>query len=139
MAELRNRAPQDPWSVRLTSAPADAEGWRAGRLTLRRGGDPEPLVELDANLYGEELPGLAQALADVADGALTDLTWEPLEPSFLLRAHHWSPDEIELSWFADQGELTAKVSTDSGVGVMIRVDSRDLAAFAETLASEGNA
>ncbi len=137
MADLTNRAPQDPWTIRLTTAPPDAEGWRHGRLVLRRG-QADPLVDLEANLYGDELVRLAQALRELADGSTSPLSWEPVEPSFLLRGRHWSPGEIELSWFADQGELTAKVSTDSGVGVMIRVDAQALVAFARSLVAEGS-
>jgi hypothetical protein len=139
MATLDNIAfEENPWRVSLEIGPQDHEGWRSCQFMLVYGAEHnQPLVSVSEGLYKDDLANLVNALRNLAQGTADRAEYEPLEPSFLLRGHRYSAEDIELAWFVDQGQLEANMSTESGVGVLMRADAAAVLQFAAALESEG--
>jgi hypothetical protein len=139
MAELQNKYfAESPLTARLafTSSP-DAEGWRGFLLTLYADTQQERVVSsCVGQLSDRDYEQLLSGLEGLAGGNTSILGYNPIESTFLLRGTKQDDGEIELLWVIDQGNAENDYSTDTGIGILMVVDSSQIEEFLTNLAQE---
>lgn len=140
MAKLLNSEfLHSPLAVTFEITGLNADGWRSFHLLLTS--DPansRVVASCTGQLSADDYERLGKGLQDLLAGKLNTLGFSPTEPSFLLRMSRLKSADFEFLWVVDQGVVERDYSTDTGIGILMTVQPREMQEFLVAFTDEGD-
>ncbi len=118
---------QSSIGILLTIAGNTTDSQRAYTLALTSDQEQQQIItQCQGTFLEDDLDRLCTEIEQALKQEIDSIFYAPIDPAFVLRGEIFPDESAELVWLVDHGMLKSQYSTDTGIAVVMHVETTTL-------------